>query len=94
MGAVRRYHHRSGEGVGRVSGLAGRSPFGRPNVRPVLASTRVGASRRPSTGSAKQSRVSHIELDCFVASLLAMTVDVWGRSYHIDALARSDQARS
>src|ERR1700745_464644 len=40
----------------------------------VIASQRVRAKRGPMTGSAKQSRVSRETLDCFVASLLAMTV--------------------
>jgi len=39
----------------------------------VIASQRVGAERRPMTGSAKQSMVARAKLDCFVASLLAMT---------------------
>jgi adenylyl- and sulfurtransferase ThiI len=40
----------------------------------VIASQRVGAKRRPMTGSAKQSIIQHDDgLDCFVASLLAMT---------------------
>jgi hypothetical protein len=41
----------------------------------VIASQRVGAKRRPMTGSAKQSRLSSqkTKLDCFVAALLAMT---------------------
>jgi hypothetical protein len=41
----------------------------------VIASQRVGAKRRPMTGSAKQSRspAQQASLDCFVASLLAMT---------------------
>jgi hypothetical protein len=34
----------------------------------VIASQRVGAKRRPMTGSVKQSRAAHAEgLDCFVA---------------------------
>jgi hypothetical protein len=42
----------------------------------VIASQRVGAKRRPMTGSAKQSRMAAKQrLDCFVASLLAMTVN-------------------
>jgi len=41
----------------------------------VIASQRVGAKRRPTTGSAKQSRVEHSILDCFVALLLAMTAE-------------------
>jgi hypothetical protein len=41
----------------------------------VIASHRVGAKRRPMTGSTKQSIKPHKErMDCFVASLLAMTV--------------------
>ena len=40
----------------------------------VIASQRVGAKRRPTTGSAKQSSFIAAKLDCFVASLLAMTV--------------------
>jgi Protease inhibitor Inh len=42
----------------------------------VIASQRVGAKRRPMTGSAKQSSgpVRVRRLDCFVATLLAMTV--------------------
>jgi hypothetical protein len=40
----------------------------------VIASQRVGAKRRPMTGSAKQSIGPRQErMDCFVASLLAMT---------------------
>ncbi len=40
----------------------------------VVASQRVGAKRRPMTGSAKQSRAARAEgLDCFVAALLAVT---------------------
>jgi hypothetical protein len=47
---------------------------GAPAGRTVIASQRVGAKRRPMTGSAKQPRAAHAEgLDCFVASLLAMT---------------------
>src|SRR4051794_12440172 len=36
--------------------------------RGVIASQRVGAKRRPMTGSAKQSRSHKESLDCFVAS--------------------------
>jgi hypothetical protein len=41
----------------------------------VIASQRVGAKRRPMTGSAKQSMYPRVpaRMDCFVASLLAMT---------------------
>jgi hypothetical protein len=40
----------------------------------VIASQRVGAKRRPMTGSAKQSIAQHNGwMDCFVAALLAMT---------------------
>jgi hypothetical protein len=40
----------------------------------VIASQRVGAKRRPMTGSAKQSSDdTQRRLDCFIASLLAMT---------------------
>jgi hypothetical protein len=40
----------------------------------VIASQRVGAQRRPMTGSAKQSISPRKErMDCFVASLFAMT---------------------
>jgi hypothetical protein len=39
----------------------------------VITSQRVGAPRRPMTGSAKQSMSPRKKLDCFVASLLAMT---------------------
>jgi hypothetical protein len=39
----------------------------------VIASQRVGAKRRPMTGSAKQSIARQRKLDCFVALLLAMT---------------------
>jgi hypothetical protein len=41
----------------------------------VIASQRVGATRCPMTGSAKQSSFpsSQRKLDCFVAPLLAMT---------------------
>jgi hypothetical protein len=49
-------------------------------VRFVIASQRVGAKRRPMTGSAKQSRGRKERLDCFVASLLAMTADNNGMS--------------
>jgi Ala-tRNA(Pro) deacylase len=43
--------------------------------RAVIASPRVATSRRPRTGSAKQSRVVQFsaDRDCFVAALLAMT---------------------
>jgi hypothetical protein len=46
------------------------------NPIPVIASQRVGAKRRPMTGSAKQSmaRRKSKSMDCFVAALLAMTV--------------------
>jgi hypothetical protein len=38
----------------------------------VIASQRVGAKRRPMTGSAKQSSLLQIrKLDCFVASAFA-----------------------
>ncbi len=41
----------------------------------VIASQRVGAKRRPMTGSATQFIVRHKKgMDCFVALLLAMTV--------------------
>jgi hypothetical protein len=40
----------------------------------VIASQRVGAKRRPMTGSAKQSRGRTQGLDCFVATLLATTI--------------------
>jgi hypothetical protein len=45
------------------------------NLAPfVIASHRVGAKRRPMTGSVKQSMVQREErMDCVVASLLAMT---------------------
>jgi len=43
-----------------------------PAVLVVIASHRIGAKRRPMTGSAKQS-IFKEKLDCFVASLLAMT---------------------
>jgi hypothetical protein len=45
---------------------------------PVIASQRVGAKRRPMTGSSKQSSFLPVstKLDCFVASLLAMTAGV------------------
>src|SRR5260370_5796303 len=46
----------------------------------VIASQRVGAKRRPMTGSAKQSMEPQESLDCFVASLLAMTPDTASRS--------------
>jgi hypothetical protein len=40
----------------------------------VIASQRVGAKRRPMTGSANQSIVPRKEgMDCFVATRLAMT---------------------
>ncbi len=40
----------------------------------VIASQRIGAKRRPMTGSAKQSIAQQKgRVDCFVASLLAMT---------------------
>src|SRR6516225_6312660 len=41
----------------------------------VIASHRVRAKRGPMTGSAKQSRAARGTLDCFVASLLAMTTE-------------------
>jgi hypothetical protein len=42
----------------------------------VIASQRVGAARRPMTGSTKQSsgQARARRLDCFVAALLAMTI--------------------
>jgi hypothetical protein len=42
-----------------------------------MASQRVGAKRRPMTGSAKQSIFHFVRraMDCFVALLLAMTTD-------------------
>ena len=43
-------------------------------ARTVIASHRVGAKRRPMTGSVKRSIVAK-NMDCFVASLLAMTVE-------------------
>jgi hypothetical protein len=44
------------------------------NQTTVIASQRVGAKRRPMTGSAKQSiATKERRLDCFVVSLLAMT---------------------
>jgi hypothetical protein len=39
----------------------------------VIASQRVGAKRRPMTGSAKQSSSRAEGVDCFIAALLAMT---------------------
>jgi hypothetical protein len=45
----------------------------RPFCLFVIASQRVGAKRRPMTGSAKQSSFNAAKLDCFVAALLAMT---------------------
>jgi len=39
-------------------------------VQVVIASQRVGAKRRPMTGSAKQSRVASKTLDCFVAEFI------------------------
>ena len=54
----------------------------------VIASQRVGAKRRPMTGSAKQSSyLSRAKLDCFVASLLAMTMG--GRRYAPRAISRT-----
>jgi hypothetical protein len=46
---------------------------------PVIAGQRVGGKRRPTTGSAKQSSepIRRRRLDCFVASLLAMTTVVF-----------------
>ncbi|WP_420892878.1 CAP domain-containing protein [Rhodopseudomonas palustris] len=41
---------------------------------PVIVSQRVGAKRRPMTGSAKQSTAPCTVLGCFVAAFLAMTV--------------------
>jgi len=53
----------------------------------VIASQRVGAKRRPMTGSAKQSIAPQQErMDCFVAALLAMT------GFEIDA-SRLEQSR-
>jgi hypothetical protein len=45
----------------------------------VIASQRVGAKRRPMTGSAKQSMYPRVpaRMDCFVASLLAMTEKIF-----------------
>jgi hypothetical protein len=48
------------------------------NPLPVIASQRVGAKRRPMTGSAKQSIAHRKSMDCFVAALLAMTVGASG----------------
>jgi hypothetical protein len=43
----------------------------------VIAGHRVGAKRRPMTGSAKQSMpIQKERMDCFVAALLAMTLRV------------------
>ena len=46
----------------------------------VIASQRFGAKRRPMTGSAKQSMYPRVpaRMDCFVASLLAMTEEAAG----------------
>ena len=50
---------------------------GNANARSlVIASQRVRAKRGPMTGSAKQSRIKRETLDCFVASLLAMTSEL------------------
>jgi hypothetical protein len=46
----------------------------------VIASQRVGAEHRPMTGSAKQSTVQQARMDCFVAMLLAMTVEKRARA--------------
>jgi len=46
-------------------------------VETVIASQRVGAKRRPMINSAKQSSFDKKnKLDCFVASLLAMTANI------------------
>jgi hypothetical protein len=42
-------------------------------IETVIASQRVGAKRRPMINSAKQSIKQKERMDCFVASLLAMT---------------------
>src|SRR6266849_9731629 len=48
--------------------------FQTANSDTVIASQRVGAKRRPMTGSAKQSTaIATVRMDCFVAALLAMT---------------------
>src|SRR6266436_6185896 len=46
----------------------GLMPMARPVVQSVIASQRVGAKRRPMTGSAKQSRVASKTLDCFACA--------------------------
>jgi hypothetical protein len=55
------------------------SAFSRRDLRwlaTVIASQRVGAKRRPMTGSAKQSIAPHKErMDCFVASAPRNDVD-------------------
>ena len=57
-----------------VSGILDRPPSRTMTVRLVIASHPVGAKRRRMTGSAKQSIGQQKEsMDCFVASLLAMT---------------------
>src|SRR5258708_6596076 len=61
QGFSRAGHHRVG--LGRRFDLS------------VIASQRVGAKRRPMTGSAKQSMTT-TKLDCFVAALLAMTEEI------------------
>ena len=43
------------------------SVFARRFLILVIASHRVGAKRRPMTGSAKQSSIACSALDCFVA---------------------------
>jgi hypothetical protein len=57
------------------------SEFPPLSIDSVIASQRVGAKRRPMTGSAKQSNATlRKKLDCFVALLLAMTA-MSGSSY-------------
>jgi hypothetical protein len=46
-------------------------PREREEIQAVIASQRVGAKRRPMTGSAKQSMQQQGRMDCFAA--LAMT---------------------
>ena len=58
----------------RLTIQAGGQQGGVCGFETVIASQRVGAKRRPMINSAKQSIVHRKErMDCFVASLLAMT---------------------
>src|ERR1700692_81281 len=64
------------------------------NSFPVIASQRVGAKRRPMTGSAQQSMSPHGDImDCFGATLLAMTEEFSTASFRGDAKASNPESR-